>query len=299
MQKERERDNVVAIEIGFENVEVLRFDIGAFEQVDIGDVRKHYYGCRGGSAPFEPFYKAHGHVRLCIRKAANDTTKYRPSMCEEMTPFQRLKCSPDVTSLDLIYSDGTRQSIWVPFDGEEESVLQSTYEDEDGNLCLHIRPRLKKRGRTVRIWGRKGIAHVDESYVYYAMGLIEMDVHALPTKDVPDAWYAECEFIHDDLRRINRRIGKVQFFSSDSWEEAEARYQWLRKMVSAPMEAWEKKSAPVLAKWKGKKRNRPVRAIYEMECVSRGLAQILHLIEDEFVLKGLRRGTGSSDAPTR
>lgn len=291
MCQQRDRDKVVAIEIGFKNVEVLRFDIGAFEQVDIGDVRKHYYGCRGGSAPFEPFYKAHGHVRLCIRKEANDTTKYRSSVYEKMTPFQRLKYSADVTSLALIYSDGTRQSIWVLFDGQEESVLQSTYEDEDGNLCLHIRPRLKKRGRTVWICGREGIEHVDEAYVYYAMGLIEMDVHDLPTKDLPDAWYAECEFIHDDLRRINRRIGKVQFFSSDAPEEAEARYRRLHKMVSAPMEAWEKKSAPVLAKWKGKKRNRPVRAIYEMECVSRGLAQILHLIEDEFVLKGLRRGT--------
>ena len=311
MCQQRDRDKVVAIEIVFENVEVLRFDIGAFERVDIRDVRKHYYGGAVGYAELRdlyevltnkdlysdahtecrPFYLAHGHVWLCIKKEANDTTKYRPSMCEDLTPFQRLKCSPDVTALALIYSDGTTQSIWVPFDGEEESSLQSTYEDEAGNLCLHIRPCPPEREKNVPVWGRKRIAHVDDEYLSHAIASIKGGLYNLPTKDVPDAWYAQCAFIHDDLRRINRRIGKVQFYSSDSWEEAEARYQRLRKKVSATMEAWEKKSAPVLAKWKGKKRNRPVRAIYEMECVSRGLAQILHLIEDEFVLKGLRRGT--------
>lgn len=239
MEKERERDNVVAIDFIFENVEVLRFDMDAFGFIDIRDIRQDYHTFLGDRT-LCPGYRAYGRVELTIKKEADDHPKYRPSVYEALTPFERLKLFPDVVALELIYSDGTSREIYVPFDGDEISSLQTVYDDEEGNLFLKIEP-CPPESEEEDVWCLPDFhgAHAgrftappdhSEDRVEKARKKIEYALHRYAA---PDEWYIADMRIEGMVIAVLRCIASEEFRKATSPKEARVLFERMEKQVLA------------------------------------------------------------------
>ena len=300
MRQKSEQEKIVAVDIVLENCEVLSFDVKDFNQIHIRDVRPVY---DMGACRRETHYRVYGGVELNIARAANYTATHWPEMISYLTPFQRLKCSPDVTALDLIYSDGTTQYIYVPFDGEEESSLQSTYEDEEGDLCLTIRPS------TAEPEDEEEAEAEDEDDVpgpelldrlAHDMARLRNHIeHRLPLTEEPVPWDSSCRWLCDMLQNVNRRIGAMifpQFLYEDGEDIA---YRRLYKEVLRITILWKKKSGPVWAKWRGQEDEQIVQALKSMKRVTQALAQLRHLVEDERAIARWTHGVPKTEGGER
>lgn len=287
MRQESEQEKIVAVDIVLENCEVFRFDVKDFEWIYIRDVRPTYDVCAYGN---EMYYRAYGGVELCIAREANRTAVYSPECLNDLldyTPFQRLQWHPDVTALDLLYSDGTAHYIYVPFDGEETSSLQSTHEDEEGNLCLNIRPYKAEPEDEEEDEDEDededdvpGPELLDR--LAHDMARLRNHIeHRLPLTEEPVPWDSSCRWLCDMLKNVNRRIGAMifpQFLYEDGEDIA---YRRLYKEVLRITILWKKKSGPVWAKWRGQEDEQIVQALKSMKRVTQALAQLRHLVEDE------------------
>ena len=144
-KKQPPRRAITGIDIVFENVEVLRFNMDDFL----------YAGIYGVQADYEKWYNASDlrinfHARqgaeLHIRKEANQRGAYLEDMYDgEYTPFGRIKKFMDITALNLMYKSISKKDILVPYEDirpnvPEESRLQTVAEKKDGTLCIRIWP---------------------------------------------------------------------------------------------------------------------------------------------------------------
>lgn len=239
MCQQRDRDKVVAIDFIFENVEVLRFDMDAFGFIDIRDIRQDYHTFLGDRT-LRPGYRAYGMVELTIKKAADDHPKYWPSVYEELTPFERLKLFPDVVALELIYSDDTSRTIYVPFDGDEVSSLQTVYDDEEGNLFLKIEPS-PPESEEEEVWclpdfhgahAGRFVAPPDHSEDHMEEERKKME-YALHRYDAPDEWYIADMRLESLAIAVTRCSASEAFRKATSPKEARALFKSIRKQVWA------------------------------------------------------------------
>lgn len=134
------------IRIGFENCEVMDFDVKEAASLLLDNitamVQRFAINSVGEMTQCSEFF-----VEL-IPAANREHSPF--GMDDKTTNFQRIREYDDITSVELFYDDGTSVEVYVPWEdattGGEINKLQSSYLSENGALYIYI----SKDGKNVR-----------------------------------------------------------------------------------------------------------------------------------------------------
>lgn len=135
------------IEIGFENCESITISKNMIGEFNLDDTRPiiRRIACNSISK-----YWAAGEIQMELFRCKNQT--YKPfGQLEEQDMLERVSQYRDITSIDIIYEDGTTEFYLVDYDeGENEGCLgaeninEDLYVSELGNVYICI-SRCKKK----------------------------------------------------------------------------------------------------------------------------------------------------------
>lgn len=124
------------IEIVFENVEWIEVPakfISALSLYDIKNFRRSFKNFDGSLAVGQ-FTRA-DKIYLQIDKSAKE--KFFSNAGAEI--FSRISLCQDITSFELTYSDGFKETIYTRWKGsDEKNNLQKNFFDDEGNLIVEI-----------------------------------------------------------------------------------------------------------------------------------------------------------------
>ena len=127
------------IRFGFENCEVLALPAGSFGRFFLTDIRPEVR--RVAVNMIGRYDRAH---RTAIEVFRSGDREYS-SFGKISSAFQRLTEYRDITSIGLLYSDGTEEEFYPVFDGEEENRFQQNHISAPGNLYILIGQDLELR----------------------------------------------------------------------------------------------------------------------------------------------------------
>ena len=124
------------VEIVFENVDFVTIKTSNIEQLSIENISesKHLYNQHiTNSLKCEQLH-------LVLKNQCKNQKTYFQENYEEdsSTLFLRMLKYNDIVNIELHYKNGTQETIYVPYDGNEENKNQKTYIDEQDNLVVEI-----------------------------------------------------------------------------------------------------------------------------------------------------------------
>ena len=122
--------------IGFENCEVIKLPIEAFENLLIQDISQEIYRCACNAVG--KFTK--GEIYFCLFKSADREHRVFEDCNDVTTVFKRIDNGCDITDIELIYEDGTTEDIYAKWDGESEysNINQHSKITDRGDLKVYI-----------------------------------------------------------------------------------------------------------------------------------------------------------------
>jgi len=124
------------IDIVFENVDFVTIKTSNIEQLFIENISESNY-------LHDQYITSNlkcEQLHLVLKNQCKNQKTYFQENYEEnsSTLFPRMLKYNDIVNIELHYKNGTQETIYVPYDGNEENKNQKTYIDEQGNLVVEI-----------------------------------------------------------------------------------------------------------------------------------------------------------------
>ena len=137
---------VVAIDIVLENCQGMHFSIDDFKDIYIRGLQTNLSKSEWDDpCEMKSYLYASGGVDLIIKKEANRTDKLFHSFEDSHPPFDYLLHTQNIVELCLVHEDESETRIVVPYEEamgvsswDEESIMQTTSLEDDGNLFIRI-----------------------------------------------------------------------------------------------------------------------------------------------------------------